>query len=63
MLPMVLYTTTLGGIVYGEIEGAFWCPGFGNQSENVIQVAGIDYLVFQNGYRTGTLDYFALRME
>jgi len=63
MLPMVLYSDQNGGNVLGELEDCFWCPGFANASENVIVVGGIDYPVFQSVYRSGNLDYYALKLE
>jgi len=63
MLPMVLYSNQNGGNVLGELEDCFWCPGFANASENTIVVGGIDYPVFQNVYRSGNLDYYALKLE
>ncbi len=63
MLPLVMHTSQNGGNVYGELSGAFWCPGFANGSENTIVVDGIDYMVFHDVYRTLNQDYYALKLE
>jgi len=63
MLPLVMHTEHNGGNVYGELSGAFWCPGFANASENTIVVDGIDYMVFQDVYRTSNQDYYALKLD
>ena len=63
LLPMVIHTDQRGRNVYGELEGCFWTPGFANSSENIIKVGGFDYYVFQDVYRNGNGDYFALKME
>lgn len=63
MLPMVIYSDADGGNVFGELEDTFWCPGFANASENVIVVGGVDYVVLQDVYRSGNLDYYALKLE
>lgn len=63
MLPMVMHSSSNGGNVLGELSGCFWCPGFANASENTIVVDAINYTVFQDVYRTGNIDYYALKME
>ncbi len=49
--------------VLGELDGCFWVPGFNQAAENIIQVGGIDHIVFQNVHRTGNRDYWALKQE
>jgi hypothetical protein len=63
LLPMILHSSEDGGNVFGEIEGAFWVPGKDNQSQNLVSIDGTDYVVLQNGYRTGSLDYCAIKLE
>ena len=63
LLPLILHTTNHGDNVYGELEGAFWTPGFANASENEIVIGGTNYVVIQNVYRTSNGDYFALKLE
>lgn len=61
-LPFVMTSAGAGGNVYGELDGIFKTSGYGNASENVITVDGIDHLVVQNTYRTGINDYAAIKL-
>lgn len=63
MLPLIMHSDADGGNVMGELTDCFWCPGFANAAENTIVVNGITYMVFQNVYRNGNLDYYALKLE
>ncbi|MBV5305561.1 MAG: hypothetical protein J0652_02585 [Desulfobulbaceae bacterium] len=49
--------------IFGQIEGLYRVTGFNNLSENIITVGGVNYIVFQDGSRTGAGDYCALRMN
>lgn len=60
LTPLVLYKP--GYNVYGELDGAYYVPGFANASENVITIAGQDYLVVQSGNRTTGSDYAAIKL-
>lgn len=60
---MTLSRTFPATEMFGVLDGAFFCPGVGNAVENIIQIDGADYLVVQNVFRTGTLHYWALRLE
>lgn len=46
----------------GVLDGAYWVPGRGNSSENVVTKDDVEYVVFQNLYRNGFRDYMALRL-
>ena len=46
----------------GVLDGVFHVTGFGNAAENLVSVAGTDYLVVQNMFRTNFTDYWALRL-
>lgn len=46
----------------GEMDGCYAVPGYNNAAENIISVAGVDYLVVQNVHRTGYNDYWALKL-
>lgn len=63
MLPMVMHSSSNGGNVLGELSGCFWCPGFANASENTLVVDAVDYIIFQDVYRAGNIDYYALKQE
>lgn len=48
---------------YGYVEGLFRVSGYNNTSENIIVVDGVNYIVFQDGSRSGYGDYCAMRMN
>jgi len=45
------------------IDGLFIVSGYSNSAENIITVDGVNYLVFQDVYRSGYGDYYALRLN
>lgn len=49
--------------MFGEIDGVFWVSGINQVSENTFTLDSDDYIVFQNCFRTGRSDFFALRMD
>lgn len=49
--------------IYGELDGVRHISGFDNAVENSLTVDGADWVVFQDVWRTGFNDYFALRMD
>lgn len=59
-----IYLTAVGSNrnTYGLIEGLFKVSGYNNTSENIITVDGVNYIVFQDCYRSGFGDFCALRM-
>lgn len=61
--PVVLYSSTNGGNVWGELDGVFAISGFNNASENTQVINGKTYLVVQSGYRTRANDYAAILLE
>lgn len=60
LIPVEL-SDTLG--IYGVLDGVFHVSGFGMTVETVISISGINYVVFQDVYRTGFNDYYAVRMD
>lgn len=48
--------------ILGAIDGLFHVSGYNNTSENIITVEGVNYMVFQDVYRTGTGDYCCMRL-
>jgi hypothetical protein len=58
--PLVLTDTAN---VYGELDGVFLVSGFNNATENVMAISGVQYLVVRDVYRTGLLDYMAMRLS
>ena len=59
--PFYLYVNNPA--ILGHIEGLFRVSGYNNTAENIITVAGVNYLVFPNGSRAGYGDYCAMRMN
>ncbi len=51
-----------GHYLMARVEGLHAITGYNNSSENVISIDGVNYLVFQDVYRTGYGNYFALRL-
>jgi hypothetical protein len=50
--PVVLFTTSSGGNVYGELDGVYQISGFANASENTTYISGVTHITFQNSHRT-----------
>jgi hypothetical protein len=48
--------------VLGELDGAYFIPGFGQAAENIVTISGQDYLVVQNIFRTTSDAYWALKL-
>lgn len=61
LTPVVLNDTTSG--VFGELDGVFHISGFSNATENTLLLDGDTYVVIQDVWRTGFIDYYALRMD
>ncbi|MEX5365704.1 hypothetical protein WCE00_01825 [Acinetobacter haemolyticus] len=57
MLPVILNDASG---VYGELDGIHYISGFNNVVENT---CGPDWVVFQDVYRTGFIDYIALKLD
>lgn len=49
--------------IYGELDGCYWVSGYGQASENLIQIGGVDHIVVQNVYRAAPEYYTAIRLE
>lgn len=45
----------------GELENVFCISGVGASPENIITIAGAEYVVFNNIFRTTTGDFFAIK--
>lgn len=48
---------------YGEMQDVFCVSGSNNSAENIIVVDGVNYIVFQNIFRTLFADFYAVRLE
>jgi len=53
-LPTIVYSSGLGGNVYGELDGVFACSNIDNTAESIITEEGgtKTYMVINNVYRT-----------
>lgn len=60
LLPVLVFDSN--GI-YGELDGIYFISGFNNAVENTIVISGVTYVVIQDVYRTGFIDYYAMRMD
>ncbi|WP_299311276.1 hypothetical protein [uncultured Halomonas sp.] len=49
--------------VFGVLDGFGHVGGFAQGAENIVDVNGSHWLVHPNAYRSGTLDYCAMRLE
>lgn len=61
LMPVVMHDASPA--VYGELDGIFYVSGFNNAAENIVQADGVDYLVFQDVWRTGNTQHIALKLE
>lgn len=61
LFPAVLNHADHG--LFGELDGIFYIPGFGNAVENTLVIGGVTYLVVQAINQTGFNDYFAMRLN
>lgn len=59
--PIVLHNNSTEN--YGELDGVYHISGFNNAVENTLVIDGVTYVVMQDVYRTGFIDYFAVRMS
>lgn len=58
----IVFSRSTGPQTYGQLDGLFWIPGFAQATGNEITIDSVDYVVFQNVFRTGMNDYCALRL-
>ncbi|EHN5173253.1 hypothetical protein KI912_003109 [Salmonella enterica] len=64
LFPVEIRSLEEAGVNFlGVLDGVFWLPGPGRASEDTISTAdGHQYLVFQNGFRITSCDYFAVEV-
>lgn len=63
LVPYILYVDVSGEMITGELDGVYWVTGIDNAFEDIIQVDGDDYFVFQNTFNTGWSDYACMKLE
>jgi len=61
LIPIVLHNNS--NTIYGELDGIYYISGFQQGVENTLVIDGVNYVVMQDVYRTGFIDYFAIRMN
>jgi len=61
--PLFVRSMDVGGGVLGRLDGIYRVTGYNNFSENIITVGGTNYMVFQDGSKSGYGDYCALRLS
>lgn len=61
LLPQMLIQSSPTAINFGELDGTKQISGDNNSSENTGTVSGIPYVVFQNVFRTGRTEFWALQ--
>lgn len=61
--PITLASLSSPVVTFGILDGIYHVPTEGNAAENIVTVDGVDHLVFQNAWRTGDANLFALALE
>lgn len=61
LLPQMLIQSSPTAINFGELDGTKQISGDNNSSENTGTVSGVPYVVFQNVFRTGRTEFWALQ--
>ncbi|MDR2186855.1 MAG: hypothetical protein LBE62_02250 [Azonexus sp.] len=49
--------------VWGALDGIFYITGFDNAVENTLTLGGVNYVVFQDVWRTAHNAYYAMRLD
>jgi len=62
LTPFTLVQESPSDQTYGVLDGCFHVTGFGNSSQNLVTVGGVDHLTVQDVFRTGEGDYWALAL-
>ena len=63
VFPAIVNLSTGGNRLIGEFQGAMAVSGYGVSTEDTITIGGDTYRVFQQAFRTGTWNYWALKLE
>lgn len=63
LTPYTIFQDLPEQVTFGVLDGVHWVPSFENASENVIEVDGVNHLVFQNVFRSGLRNLSALALE
>jgi hypothetical protein len=49
--------------IYGELDGVYAVSGFSNAAENTAVINSLNHVVFQNGGRTGIIEYAMMEVD
>jgi hypothetical protein len=63
MFPLILAASSPRNNIFGEFQGCFAVFGNGMYSEDDITYGGGTYKIFQNCFRIGAKDFWALKLE
>lgn len=63
LLPVIIFTSTRGGEVYGELDGLMIVSGFGVKSEDILSDNDKKFMVFQNASNTGFSDFYVMEWQ
>lgn len=61
--PLTRIVMSDGQGLYGELDGVCHVSGFDNATENTLLIGGDTWVVMQDVWRTGFIDYLAVRMD
>ena len=62
LTPITLFTSTLGGVIWGELDGVYFTQGENNASENTLTISAEPYACFQNHWQITRVNFFAIKM-
>lgn len=63
LLEPFYYVSRRHNDVFGSLDGVYKVTGYQNASENIITVSGLNYMVFQDTFRSNYDDFCAIRMD
>ncbi len=61
LTPVELYEPSAN--LFGALDGIYHITGFNNAVENTVTIGGKTYVIVQDVWRTGFLDYYAMRLD
>jgi len=63
LYPVYLANNTSSYEVYQQLDGVYHVASEGIQSEDIVTISGVDYLIFQNTFRVDNYNYMAIRKD
>jgi hypothetical protein len=61
LTPVEIYEPSTN--LFGALDGVYHITGFNNAVENTVEIGGKTYVIIQDVWRTGFLDYYAMRLD